>query len=1641
MSAVWIPVLASMKGFIAEVNRGAEAAGRSAGGQLEKSLGDAGNRGGASAASEMARAVESQTGKITSARAAQAKAAADVEAAEHKLKSLRDSGNATASQIARAEQQLETAKGKHQMATDQLARGERDLEAVRNGGQATAAGLARAEDQLAAAKVQATTALGRAKTAELQVDEARAKSSAAADKVTAAEQKVIDARGRYGAGAKQVEQAERQLEAAKRQASAADDRVVASSGRAKRARADLASANDNVKSKSLLYKAAQEDAARAEKRAGDEAQNATGKVRGLGEAMSGAEPGARSMTSGLMGLAGKATLAAGAFLGVQGASGILSSGFDRLMNIQRAEINFQAIGMTAEQTEAQMARLSDQVTGTSVSLADAAKYSAMFAQAGVELGAPMDDAIQAFTNLSAAAVGTGIDVGRIMQQVAASGKIDAGVLNQLSDAGVNAAQLLADYTGKSVEEVRSLASEGKISFEDLTGAINEGMGDYAQAMGETLPAKMANAKTAFANFGAGLIEPFIGPLTTAVEWLTDKLKELTPKIQEWGSTLQDVGGWLADNSDWVGTLAAAIGGAAVAWGAWTGAIKLWQTVTKIGTAIQAAFNAVMAANPIMLIVMAIAAVVAALVYFFTQTETGKQLWEDFTAFLGSAWESITGWVTGAWDTIVEVWNGIPEWFSEKWQSVLDTVTQTWESIKTSISDAWNSIVEWFVGAWEAYKAQVSANWEAVKAIFVGVWEAIWGVITGVWNRISGWITAAWNMYMAYVNFVWTFITSIFTGKWEEIWGVVSGVWTRISAWITAKWDAFKAYVAWVWNGIQNLFNEVWEAIKQKISDTWENIKSTIANAVANVISKMQEFVNGIRQKVDEVLGKLRDMPGQIRNLFSQAGQWLVNAGRNIINGLWEGMKSAWSSVRNWLSDNLSFSAVGSLIGLSGGGIVMADGGVINNYVAGGIDQLEHYANGGGRENHRAQIAPAGAWRIWAEPETGGEAYIPLASSKRARSTAILDEVAGRFGYTLVDAAGRPYSGGYSGDLGPQHVTNFADGGVVTNDDLLGFVGGQGASRPLEGAPYVWGGSNWGDCSGAVSAVAAYAIGQNPFPRKFATGSQASWLSQHGFTRGRGGDGDLRIGFRNGGPAGGHTSGTLPDGTNFEMGGARGNGQVGGGAAGAWDSYYNEFFYLPVGPGFERVELDEWGNLSANPAYAGDATGTPNNVTVTESGTGSPTSTGSQESTISGMVGDIAKEAVSGQVSDFLGVFGIPDTIPAWLTAGRDIRDAQQSSTGASTSTAEDSAIEQHDAAVTTMTPSEIAQDPQLRGIDNPDVINQPEVPEWGPEFFAYEIARQAKAMGLSADGAKIGIATALVESGDPMKMYANNRVPESLKYRHDALGSDHDSVGLFQQRDNGAWGTVKERMTPFDSAGMFFRELVKFDWENMDHGAAAQKVQRSAFPDRYATKMNRAMQMVEGTGLYDQGGILDDKHLALNLSGKPEAVLTNDQWKMIDQLGGNLPDLVGGAVSSGVSGAVSSGAGALGGVANTIVPGSGAMIASAAGPIGELGGWYAGEVASGWTQAILDASQQAVDVAMSPMEDLGGVLSGPLAPVIDAPRPNVRAADMPAHQQGGQSDGGFAPGTVVIQVNSVDEALEAKRHLEARQLAGFGVTR
>ncbi|MER6092456.1 hypothetical protein [Streptomyces bluensis] len=78
-------------------------------------------------------------------------------------------------------------------------------------------------------------------------------------------------------------------------------------------------------------------------------------------------------------------------------------------------------------------------------------------------------------------------------------------------------------------------------------------------------------------------------------------------------------------------------------------------------------------------------------------------------------------------------------------------------------------------------------------------------------------------------------------------------------------------------------------------------------------------------------------------------------------------------------------------------LMKRDGGLVDYYADGGIQRggVRHFA--GGAEQHVAQIAPAGSWRVWAEPETGGEAYVPLSRSKRPRSRRIVEETVRRLG--------------------------------------------------------------------------------------------------------------------------------------------------------------------------------------------------------------------------------------------------------------------------------------------------------------------------------------------------------------------------------------------------------------------------------------------------------------------------------------------------------------------------------------------------------------------------------------------------------------------------------------------------------------------
>jgi hypothetical protein len=103
----------------------------------------------------------------------------------------------------------------------------------------------------------------------------------------------------------------------------------------------------------------------------------------------------------------------------------------------------------------------------------------------------------------------------------------------------------------------------------------------------------------------------------------------------------------------------------------------------------------------------------------------------------------------------------------------------------------------------------------------------------------------------------------------------------------------------------------------------------------------------------------------------------------------------------------------------------------------------------------------------------------------------------------------------------------------------------------------------------------------------------------------------------------------------------------------------------------------------------------------------------------------------------------------------------------------------------------------------------------------------------------VALSTAMQESN--LYNLASDVLPESTQYPHQGSGSDHDSVGLFQQRPSSGWGTVEDLMRPAYAARVFYEALAEIPgWEDMSVTAAAQAVQISAFPDAYAQHEERA---------------------------------------------------------------------------------------------------------------------------------------------------------------------------------------------------------
>lgn len=309
----------------------------------------------------------------------------------------------------------------------------------------------------------------------------------------------------------------------------------------------------------------------------------------------------------------------------------------------------------------------------------------------------------------------------------ALGNLEAAVTGGLTDAFNLIKPAVTDTIGGAAEAVGSFATTatGKMqafatALQD-TGAFQTAK-DMMDAVGSALSAlgqAFDDIATAIAPGLQGLNDA--GGIGTSVgdafNGAAGVVKAVADKLTEFG--------------DWVSANAEPIAGALVAIGGGFAAFKVASVVSAVSSALhgfsiattaakiaQWALNVAMNANPIMIVVTAIGALVAALVWFFMQTETGRQLWSQFTAFLGSCVDGIVGF----------------------FQVLPGKIGGFFQSAAQFATDKWNAVVDWFKGLPGRITGAIG---NVGNLLYNAGASIISGFLDGLksrWDSVTGWIS-------------------------------------------------------------------------------------------------------------------------------------------------------------------------------------------------------------------------------------------------------------------------------------------------------------------------------------------------------------------------------------------------------------------------------------------------------------------------------------------------------------------------------------------------------------------------------------------------------------------------------------------------------------------------------------------------------------------------------------------------------------------------------------------------------------------------------------------------------------------------------------------------------------------------------------
>ncbi len=380
----------------------------------------------------------------------------------------------------------------------------------------------------------------------------------------------------------------------------------------------------------------------------------------------------------------------------------------------------------------------------------------------------------------------------------------------------------------------------------------------------------------------------------------DAFNAAAPFVEKLASTLQSLGDWASEHGDAIRTVIAGIAGGFAAFktasliSAAVTALKSFDVAAKIAAAGQWVLNAAMNANPIVLVVTAIGALVAALVWFFTQTETGRKAWASFTSFLSSAWQSVVSFVTS-------LGQNIANFFTQTIPNAIQSVIQWFQQLPSAIGTALSNLIT-SIGTWAASFGQSAlqagqqfvsniANFLTNLPATIAYWLAYGITFVVLWAaQLGSQAISAGQQFLANLG---TFFVQLPGNIWNWLTSTVASV---------ASWAAQLGSQA-ISAGQQFLAN-----LGSYISQVPGRIGAGLSGAISAVGSFASSMASGAlragQQFLSNLVNTLASIPGRMVSIGSQIVHGIISGITGSIgkvgSAILGGVKDAISGVKNFL---------------------------------------------------------------------------------------------------------------------------------------------------------------------------------------------------------------------------------------------------------------------------------------------------------------------------------------------------------------------------------------------------------------------------------------------------------------------------------------------------------------------------------------------------------------------------------------------------------------------------------------------------------------------------------------------------------------------------------------------------------------------